>query len=100
MPQDGRQLGASAPVSELWPRRLLRLFEKQTRHGTFSRHEASRHSFARARRKLDVVLHRRSHVRRGLSSNVPNNSRATFANFFVVSQHPVPIFLGAPTRSS
>jgi hypothetical protein len=56
MPQDGRHLGSSPLVFELWPRRLLRLLKKQARHKTLSRREASRHPLAGTGGELDVVL--------------------------------------------
>src|SRR5882762_8015054 len=56
MPQDGRHLGSSSLVFELRPRRLLRLLEKQARHETLSRREASRRPLAGTGRELDVVL--------------------------------------------
>src|SRR5579859_391479 len=68
--QDGRQLGALAPVRDLRPRRLLRFFQEQACHQTFSRHQASYCEVHRAGRRLVLVLHRRSHVRRRMKRPV------------------------------
>ena len=43
MPEDGRQLGAPAPVPHLRPRRLLRRLEEQARHQALPRDAASDH---------------------------------------------------------
>src|SRR5438309_735703 len=59
MPQDGERLGASAPVSELRPCRLLRSVAKQARNQTLSRDPAPNDAQLRARRRLGLVLRRR-----------------------------------------
>src|SRR5882757_3662015 len=67
MPEDGRSVGPSAAVFVMWPCRMLRQFQEQTRDQALSRRQAPHRSVHRARRKLDVVLHRRVDVRRRLS---------------------------------
>src|SRR5262245_17537939 len=58
VPQDGRHLGAPAPVPHLRARRLLRRLEKQARHEALPRHAAPDHHVDRARRRLELVLRR------------------------------------------
>src|SRR3989442_850174 len=62
MPEDRRHLGASAPVPDLRPCRLLRRFQEQARHPALSRDEASDHHLARAGGKLGQLSGRRSLV--------------------------------------
>src|SRR5690242_18316577 len=59
MPEDGRQLGAPAPMPHLRPRGLLRFIEKQARHQAFSLVQAPDYQIVRAGRRLGLVLYRR-----------------------------------------
>src|SRR5438309_5121491 len=61
--EDGGHLGSPAFVRGLRPCRLLRLVEEQARDLTLPRHQPSDRQVARARRELDVLLHRRRDVR-------------------------------------
>jgi hypothetical protein len=63
VPENGRHLGASANVPRMWARGLLRFFEEQTCHETFSLCETPDHAFDRTRRELEVVLRGRIDVR-------------------------------------
>src|ERR1700676_278038 len=56
--QDGRHLGTSQTVPHLWPWRLLRRLEEQARDQAFSLEPAPDHHVDRARRELELVLHR------------------------------------------
>ena len=60
MPGDGRYLGASAGVPQLWPRWLLRFFKKQTCHETLPPDQASSRAILRAWGRLALVLRGRS----------------------------------------
>src|SRR6185295_10811540 len=60
MPGDGRYLGPSAGVPQLWSYRLLRFLEKQTRHETLPRDQTSHRAILRTRRRLALVLCGRS----------------------------------------
>src|ERR1700694_26013 len=63
MSEDGGYLGSLALVRGLRPRWLLIFVEKQARHETLPRHRPSDRQVPRARRGLDVLLHRRRDVR-------------------------------------
>jgi hypothetical protein len=54
---------APPALSDVRPRRLLRLLQEQACNQALSRHQPSDHQVARARRELDVLLHRRRDVR-------------------------------------
>src|SRR5450759_2766852 len=58
MPGEGRSLGSPAYVSDLRTRRLLRRLKEQACHGSFPCYRSPDHTLDRARRGLDVVLHR------------------------------------------
>src|SRR3954470_17151069 len=59
MPRTRRHLGASAAVPHLWQRRLLRRLEEQARDEALPFHQPSDRHIDRARRGLELVLHRR-----------------------------------------
>src|SRR6516165_2544399 len=63
MSENGRYLGPSSSLPRMWTRRLLRFFQKQTRHQTLPSHETSHHAFSRTRRILGLVLRRRDRTR-------------------------------------
>src|SRR5579871_34613 len=75
MPQDGRHVGPSSAVPFVRPCRLLRFLEEQARHEAFSFERSSDCAFARARRKLEVVLHRSSWM--GIGAGARRNARET-----------------------
>src|SRR5258706_14402894 len=81
MPEDGRALGAPAPVLDLRPRRLLRRLAQQARHQAFPFAEAPDHEELRAGRGLGLVLRRRDHVRAGSPALTGMNAEATTAQW-------------------
>src|ERR1041385_2993146 len=62
MSEDGRPLGAPAPVYDLWPRRLLRFVQKQACDEAFSSDAAPDHALPGIGSRLGLVLHRRAGV--------------------------------------
>ncbi len=63
MPEDRVALGASAPVSNLRPCRLLRQLAEPPRHEAFSPDRPSDHRRLRSAGRLGMVLYRRGHAR-------------------------------------
>src|SRR5262245_58626516 len=63
-----RALPASAPVSDVRSRRLLRLFAEHARDETLPRDETSADPVLRARRRVGMVLRRRTLIRIALTT--------------------------------
>ena len=77
LPRHRRGLGASAHVPDLRPDRLLRQLPEPAREQARRRQRASDRSFRRARRGLELVLHRRGRLRReGRAADVHLDLRA------------------------
>src|SRR3954468_13358031 len=73
MPEDWRQLGAPASLPYVRPCRLLRRLEEQARDEALPLNQAPDHHFARARRRLELVLSRRG----GSGNRMSASSSAT-----------------------
>src|SRR5260370_6259444 len=78
MSEDGGYLGSPALVRGLRPRRLLRLVQEQACDQALPLHRPPDHQVARARRELDVLLHRRRDVR-GRLGRAPAKQRPAIA---------------------
>lgn len=63
VPEDGLDVGASAPVPYVWPRWVLRQLAEPSRDEALPHHSASDHRGVRPTGRLGVVLRRRDHPR-------------------------------------
>src|SRR5881275_671723 len=82
MLEDGGLLGTPAPVPHLRPYRLLRRLEEQARDEALPLNQSPDHHFARARRRLELVLCRRGGARARMSESSSPTLEARRAQTF------------------